>query len=382
MKSKRVLSITLILAMFSTNVAFGDQVISAKKNYNQNNPVSVNSITGEVTYEELTAEQAAAKALSYSHTLKSLNETRSENENTYDNTLRNFNDYIDTSTTTTNQQLIYGIKQLNNSMRSLDANEKIAEDSIYLSIDNLFNNIKFALDNIELHEENMAIQEKEIAIAEVKMNLGLMSQLEYESTVTAYNTTKDEKASLEIAVEEAYRSLNELMGTDLNKKYTLVFEDAEYEPMESVNLSSSISRALSTAESIKSKEDAVSLAEFDWKTYVPDSTEVGQSLTKKNAVYQANRDLETAKTDLETAMTDLYDNIIELEQSYTDTTNSLSVLNTQYEVVKAQYETGQATEIDVMNAEYNIHQTEAALEKIVRNHSVLVKQFNNPDLIS
>lgn len=381
MKSKRILSMTLVLTMLSANVAFADQSLSSKKNYNQNNPVSVNQVTGEVKYETLTSEQAAQKAISYSHTLKTLNETQKENDNTYDNTLRTFNDYVDTATSDVNQQLIYGVKQLNNAMRSIKANEQIATDGIYLSVDNLFNSIRAALDDIKLHEENMIIQEKDIKIAEVKRNLGLMSQLEYESTVNAYNTTKDEKESLEIAVNEAYRSLNELMGTDLEKKYELVFDEVEYEPIGDVNLESSINRALVSVESIKSKKDAVNLAEFDYKTYVPNSTQVGQSLTKKNAVYQATRDLDTAETNLRTSMTNLYDTITKLEQTYTDTKSSLDVLNSQYKVVKAQYDVGKATETDVLTVEYNIHKAEAGLDKIVRSHNVLVKQFNNPDLI-
>lgn len=381
MKSKRILSLTLILTMLSANVAFADQALSSKKNYNQNNPVSVNSITGEVKYETLTSDQAAEKAIAYSHTLKTLSESRKESENTYDNTLRTFNDLIDTSTSTVNQQLVYGVKQLNIAMRSINANEQIAVDGIYLSVDNLFNSILAAEDDIKLHEENMVIQEKDIKVAEVKRNLGLMSQLEYESTVNNYNTTKDEKESLEIAVNEAYRSLNELMGTDLNKKYELVYDEVEYEPMGDVNISSAIERALSTAETIKSKKDALTLAEFDYKTYVPDATQVGQSITKKNAVYQATRDLETAETNLKTSMTNLYDTITELEQTYTDTKNSLSVLQSQYEVIKAQYEMGKATETDVLTVEYNIHKAEAGLDKIIRNHDILVKQFNNPNLI-
>ncbi len=381
MKSKRFLSITLILSMLSANVVFADQVISSKKNFNQNNPVSVNSVTGEVTYESLSSEQAAQKAIAYSHTLKQLSESKLESENTYDNTLRTFNDYIDTATSDTNQQLIYGVKQLNNAMRSLNANEQIAIDGIYLSVDNLFNSIKAAEDDIKLHEENMVIQEQDIKVAEVKKNLGLMSQLEYESTVNAYNTTKDEKESLENSLDEAYRSLNELMGTDLNKKYNLVFDEIEYEPLGDVNLNSSVERALSTAESIKSKEDELKLAEFDYKTYIPNSTQVGQSITKKNAVYQATRDLDNAKTSLKTSMSNLYDTITELEQTYTDTASSISVLKTQYDVVKAQYEAGKATETDLLTAEYNIHKAEAGLDKIVRNHSILVQQFNNPNLI-
>lgn len=379
MKSKRVISFALALSILSANVAYADQVVYSNKSKHRDNQV-VNTETGEIVNETLTAEQAAEKAITYSHTLKTLAESKGETDNSYDNTLMLFNRFVDTETTSSNQQLILGLKQLMNGMRSIDANEKIAKDGIRLNVKNVFNSIKSAEDDIKLYEENMVIQEKDIKVAEVKKNLGLISQLEYNSKVTAYNTTVSERNSLKTTLDSAYRSLNELMGVDLNKKYDLVYDEIIYTPMEKVNLQTKINQALSTAEVIKSKKDAYDIAEFDQRTYVPSGT-VGEFAEKENAVAQASRNLEDAKTKLSQSITSLYENITQAEVTYTDTVNSINLLKNQYDVIKTQYEMGKATELDVLNVEYNIHKAEAGLDKLIRGYDLMVQQFNNPDLI-
>lgn len=384
MKSKRVLSLALIMAMVSANVVFADQSLSTKKNYSASQNYLVENENGDMVYPELTIEEATKKAIDYSPTLKTLNENKKESDNSYEDTTFIFGYSFGDSTissTSSNQQMAVSIRALNNALRSISANQKIAEEGIAMNIENLFNSIKVAQDDISLHEQNMVIQEKNIKIAEVKKNLGLMSELEYNNTVNTYNTTVAEKQSLENSVESAFRSLNELMGTDLNRKYTIVLDEVEYAPMEDVDLEACISRALVSNEKIKSKKEAVDLAEYDYKTYVPISDSTGLNDTKRNAVTSAARDYETAQTDLRSNMTSLYETIRDVEQTYTDTVGTLSVLRNQHTVTKAQYELGKATETDLLTVEYNIAKAEAGLDKLIRSHKILVEQFNNSNLI-
>lgn len=389
MKSKRFLSLTLVLTMISANAVFADQVLSSKRNYAQDKTV-INPVTGEITYESLTIDQAVDKALAYSHTIKTLDENAEKIDDNLETASRAFY-YLgidnSTDTTATNNSLAYSIRYLNNTLRSLNANKEIAKQGIRLSIENVFNSIKAAEEDINLYEENLIIQDKNIKIAEVKKNLGLISQIEYDNTVTQYKTLETEKQNLEISLDNTYRSLNKIMGTDLEKRYDIVFEDEEYTVMPNTDVTMAIERALTSTEKIKAAKDALDLANYDYNVYTHtsstayDASQQGTYKTKKNTISQASRDLDDARTSLRTSMTSIYDNIITLEQSYIDTQNTLNLLKSQYEVVKAQYDIGKATEIDVLTVEYNIHKAEAGLDKIVRNHNILVKQFNNPDLI-
>lgn len=380
MKSKRILSLTLIMAMLSANVVFADQVISSKKNYTQST-FNVNSVTGEVTYIPLTVEDATTKAIAYSPTLKTLSENKVEADNSNDALTFSFEYTNNDSTNSANQQMAYNIRKLQNSLKSLDLNTQVAKDGIALNVKSLFNSIKAAQDQIDLYEQNMEIQKKNIQIAEIKMNLGLLSQLEYDNTVSTYNITEANKTNLEIEVNNSFRSLNELMGTDLNNKYDIVLDDVVYEPIGDINITNEITRAVASSVNIKTKKDELELAKYDYKTYVPTSSDIGMSDTKRNAVSQAQRDISDAETSLRQNMTTLYNNIISNEQKYTDTVSQLNVLKSQYTVIKTQYDSGKATELDVMNVEYNIAKLEAGLDQLVRGHALQIEQLNNPDLI-
>ncbi len=380
MKSKRILSLTLIMAMLSANVVFADQVISSKKNYTQST-FNINSVTGEVTYIPLTVEDATTKAIAYSPTLKTLSENKVEADNSNDALTFSFEYTNNDSTNSANQQMAYNIRKLQNSLKSLDLNTQVAKDGIALNVKSLFNSIKAAQDQIDLYEQNMEIQKKNIQIAEIKMNLGLLSQLEYDNTVSTYNITEANKTNLEIEVNNSFRSLNELMGTDLNNKYDIVLDDVVYEPIGDINITNEITRAVASSVNIKTKKDELELAKYDYKTYVPTSSDIGMSDTKRNAVSQAQRDINDAETSLRQNMTTLYNNIISNEQKYTDTVSQLNVLKSQYTVIKTQYDSGKATELDVMNVEYNIAKLEAGLDQLVRGHALQIEQLNNPDLI-
>ncbi|MGN1318945.1 MAG: TolC family protein [Lachnospirales bacterium] len=384
MKFKRALSFGLIMALVSANTVFADMKLTTKKNYSQAQRNLVEKENGEMGLPTLTVEEATKKAIDYSPTLKTLSENKVESNNSYEDLNFSFaHSFADSSisSTSSNQQMAYNIRALNNALRSLSANEEIAKEAIALNIESLFNSIKVAQDDIDLHEQNMVIQEKNIEIAKVKKSLGLMSEVEYNNIVNNYNTTVAEKQSLENSIESAFRSLNDAMGTNLDTKYEIVLDEVEYEPMGAVDLQSCITRALNTSENIRAKKDAADLAEYDYKTYVPVSDQTGLNDTKKNASKSAAREYETAQTELQSKMTDLYESIKDTEQTYIDTLGTLSVLKNQYDVIKAQYELGKVTEVDLLTAEYNISQVEAGIDKIVRGHKILVQQFNNPNLI-
>lgn len=384
MKGKRIICSVLAMSMISTNCVFADQILSSKKVYTNAAQSVVVGDNGQVIYPDLTIDEATQKAIAYSPALKTIAENKEETDNSNESLTFSFHYSYDDGTvasTELNQQVAYNIRALNNALRSLDANDQIAKEGLRVSVEGLFNTIKAAQDDIALYEKDMVIQEKNIKIAEVKKNLGLMSQLEYDNTVNTYNTTVAEKQTLEITVDSAFRSLNDVMGTDLNLKYNIVLDDVEYTPLGDVNLQTSINKALLTKESIKAKKDAVDLAYYDYKTYIPISTETGQNEKKRNAYNQAQRDYETEQTNVRTNMTNLYDNIITAEKTYKDTKGSLDVLKSQYEVIKTQYELGKATEVELLTVEYNIAKAEAGIDKLVRGHKLMVEQFNNPDLI-
>ena len=380
MKSKRVLAISLILSMLASNVVFADQVLTSKKSYTATTQ-TVNSVTGEVVYQDLTVEEATKKALANSSNLKTLNETKDVTDQQNDYITFSFQYTNSDSTTAENQQTSYSIRSLNNALKQIDLTASYATDAVELQVKNYFNTIKAAQDQIDLYEEDMVIQQKNIQIAEVKKNLGLISQLEYDNTVNTYNTTVASKTDLEITIDNAFRSLNETMGTDLANRYNLILDDVEYQPLGNVDLTSKITQSVASNYNIKILKDAVDLAQYDYDTYQPIAEMTYQNQQKKNTLNEAQRSLNDAETAYRNDMSTLYNSIISYEKDYTDYTGQLDVAKSKYEVTKTQYATGQATEVDVLSAAYTVSQLEKGIDQLVRGHALMVEKFNNPDLV-
>lgn len=366
MKRKYISLVLAAILAFSSVSAYGAGKGSA---------AAVQNIT-ENDDTVLTVDEAVTKAVAYSRTLKTLYESNTINELNADDTRTDLvwsSEYVEVT------NLNVELKNLMNSIRNYDANVEIEKENIRLNIIELFAAIIKAEDSIDMYEKQIDLDERELKIAEVKKGLGLLSDTDYNAMVVDINKTKSSKQSLASAIDEAYSSLNTILGQQLNTKYTVSL-DIDYEPLGDTDLEYAVLKAVSGSQSIKEKEEAAEIARYQLDVYsVEWSNDKKES--KQNNYAQAERNLADAKTQLESGLRTLYNNIQTAETDYNNNLKSLEQMKKELEIKALQLKLGKITQLDYDKAEYEICELENTIKQSVYSHYLLVSKFNNPDLI-
>lgn len=324
----------------------------------------------------LTVDEAVTKAVGYSRTLKSLYEKNEVNELSADDTRIDLiwsNEYVQVT------NLNVELKNLLNSIRNYSTDVEIETEKIRLNVIELFAAIINAEESLDMYDKQIDINERELKIAEVKKSLGLLSQTDYDALVVENNKTKSSKQSLENELEEAYKSLNQILGQNLNTRYTVQL-DIEYEPLGDTDLEYAVSKAVSSSQSVKEKKEAVEIAKYQLDVYSHEYSG-GYKQDKQNNYAQATRDLDDTKTQIESSLRTVYNNINTAETNYNNNLASLEQKKKELSVKKLQLSLGKITQLDYDKAEYEVEQLENTIKQSAYSHYVLVCQYNNPDLL-
>ena len=80
-------------------------------------------------------------------------------------------------------------------------------------------------------------------------------------------------------------------------------------------------------------------------------------------------------------MTSLYENIREAERTYRDNEASLANMEEQLKVKETQYSLGKITELELDAYKLSIDTLKNTMETAVYNHDIMVRQFQNSNLI-
>lgn len=331
---------------------------------------AVNTIQ-EQTVEQLSVEQAVKKAVDYSDKLKTIDENLEQAYDSYDSTALSYNLSEDR---TEILNLATQLRTLSNQISNYKLNSQVEQALLELSVKEFFSDVINAQNQLELYEQNMVIAKKQMEIDRVKQELGLITDAEYNSRINEYNSKEMELRSKKVAIDNAFKSLNTVLGVDMDKRYELVLQ-TEYTPFEGDSLNYTVAKALSTAQSI-----IISQREYEIAQYKKENDFNSSSLSKNSNLRQSARSLSDTKLEVEKSVEDTYNQILTIEEDYTKNMARLKELEKEQEIINIKYELGKATEIDTLTAQYNIDSLKAEIENQIAEHSILVEKYNNPKL--
>lgn len=267
-------------------------------------------------------------------------------------------------------------------LQQYDENTELAKQTIDYSVRSIFYGIREAENGIKLYEQSMKVQADQLKIAEVSLKLGQMSQSDYDAKVKDYKLAESNKETLQTSIDNAFTTLNQLMGTNANQTYNIIFDDVSYEKMpENVNVDGKINYALAVNQTVKGKKDSADVAKYALDRYnsVYDTT-----TNYKDSLYnytQASRAYQDAKDALTTSVKKNINDLKDLEKSYKDNETTLENMESQLKVYETQLALGQTTQIVVDAYKLQIEQLKNTQQTIVYNHDLLLRQFNNPNLL-
>lgn len=324
--------------------------------------------------EVLTLEKAIEKAMKYSSSIRNSKRDLEELQKERDKAAEKWT-YSSTNSLSEIMSILSYDTQLVNSQLSQEVTRAKLENSMksaYISIINAER--KLALNEMELQNSKNAL-----TILSKKADLGLVTEQELENETLSYEKKKTEMETLQKSLDQAYISLNALIGEDSSKRYQVSLEPIYEQFSFKGDLETYITNCLANNSNIKQKENAWNLAKEKLKLF---SIESGQSYTSlQNDVSTSSLSYRDAKTELETSIRSTYNNITNLEQSYSNNLKELEVLKKDFIIAETQHQRKLITDLELEKARYSVASMENTILGQIYEHMLLVEQFENSDLL-
>jgi len=343
---------------------------------------SFNFVFGE-DRETLTINTAVEKAIKYSNTLKSYDEDNEIIDLELKSTKLTF---VSSGETEQIANLAVQLKELHAKAEKNKFSAETEKENIKYSVLSFFIDIKNAENKVKLFEEEAKLKEKQLKISEVKVNYGRMSKNDYENELLEYKNLLKQKNELENNIDNAYTSLNKILGTNLNTKYSLDFGDEiTYSSItdnnsEKIDLESKIITAIDKDTGIKSQETNVDIAKYALKAFIPETG--NNTRASKIASYNKSvRTLEDEKTALRESITKNYNEIVKIENEYNSNSAELENMKKQLKIKELNLKLGKITEIEIDEYKYEIQKLENSIQEQIYTHELLMKKFENPSLL-
>ncbi len=393
MNSKAIISLAMTAVMLmpcgvSAAVKAPETVTSGKVILGSNSVGD--SYNAAAEKKELTIEQAVNDAIAFSRDIKDLDDTIEVTEDNRQTVTENYDmvgkedaygNLLVPADYETVHNLSVSIRQIAMALSTYSANKEIAREKIDYNVRNLFYSIDKAEKSLVLYDKQIDLQARQLKVYEVMNNLGKLSTVEYNEYKRTYDNLVSDKSAIETQISSAYRSLNQLMGKPLNQEYDLVVDELEFKDMEEVNLDSEIDKALSSNQTVKSAQDAVDLNKYSLDTYVNYSDRVSTRSTIETTYEKSTRTLADAKTALRNSMTTTYDQIRESERTYKENEAQLTSLESQLSVKDVQLKLGKITQLEYDAFVLSIDNLKNTMRSAAFDHDLLVRQFDNSNLI-
>ena len=348
--------------------------------------VPIDVFAAEDKLPELSVSQASKKAISNNNSIINAK----ENDSLVDENLRKAYDSLRSARTDDailNAEVNIMTQEMNRSLNI--ENIEAQKENVEYNIMKYFNSIINAEKNLELFEASLAIDKKKLEIAKVRLELGRISQTDFETQQNAFDKASKSKQTYQTSIDKAYRTLNNYMGEKAETRYTLLL-DLEYKEVGTVNLTTYTDKFIKESLNVKQAENNLKTAEYKVANY-SDSYDAQTGLISDpyNAydqlvvsANQAYRSVEDTKTTIRENIISTYSNLQESEDSIETKESDIKSLYKEYDILILKFEMGKATRLDLDEKLYSIQNQEESLRQAKNSHTLTKISFSSPNLLS
>ncbi|MBS5911287.1 stalk domain-containing protein [Paenibacillus macerans] len=328
-------------------------------------PVTTTEAIYETNTEPLAYKDAVALAVANSNKIKMQEQSLKVEDNKLEDAADKI-DYIPTPGPDGNPEGKSAFNNYSQAQISYLVSKKkleVAKEGLAFQVKKSYNAIINAIEDKRLADLNVTDAEWKLRIAQTKLSNQMAS--EYEVT-QAQNTLAQTKAAQEVAakaLDEAYRTLNALIGYKADQKYE-VTDLPKFEVFED-NVDAHIGRVQADSPTVWMAERGVEQAKLsvDYFTFYGQTTNAYEN-TKINVDLQ-KISVTDARKQLEDAIRQTYDQIKQLETQYTQLQASLTSATDALNVVQKRYELGMATQYEVFQAQLQLETLKQKISAIV-----------------
>ena len=276
--------------------------------------------------------------------------------------------------------------------RSLNIRDiQARKENVEYQITRQFNAILNMQADLEHANRNLQMANRELEITRLKLSLGMVSDLEHETSQLAVSRIESNIELLESSIDSRFRTLNSFMGesaANLDRHYALQLE-LVYEPIQVANINRHVQQFIDNSLAVAQAQNAAQTAGYRVRHFaVPHHALTGQLATVYTtyeeyvvAHNQALRAVEDARQNVRDRVLASYNSLKDLELNIRTDELELARLVRQLEVTEAMLALGRSTPIEVDRQRLEIARRENALQQARNNHTIQRMAFNNPNIL-
>ncbi len=249
---------------------------------------------------------------------------------------------------------------------------ELTKDSVVLQAKNNYYDILIKLNNLDTAKLSVQKAEVDYRIAAAKAVVGMVSDVEVKAAVSLLETEKSALEQAQAELENAYRTLNKLIGFKQEERPNLI-TSIEFKRIEEQNLENKVVWALSPDNNpyLWSKKEGYEIAKYTWTT-----TEPGEAgLIDKE---KAEITYEEARKDTRNKIYELYDNLKTLEASYMSAEEGVNAATEALRVTQLMYKVGMVTKNDVLEKEVALASAKDGLLTVKSSYELAKATFEKP----
>ncbi len=217
---------------------------------------------------------------------------------------------------------------------------------------------------------------RQLQNARVSYHAGVLSRPQLVQVEELYNMAESGVKSAQHALDDAYESLNQLLGLRVAERPELTSE-LEFAPLEIPSLNYEVTRALDRAPSVWLAKEQVTLQRFleDMMFY---TGEYRPYQARKIEVRQAEIDARSARNALELATRELYYTLRALEEAYQMAQSGITVAEEDVRVARIRNQVGLNTRAEVVKAEAELIEARQQAHELAAQHAYMKLAFQKP----
>lgn len=347
-------------------------------------PVAANTATPPATQspaavEKLTIQAATEQALATNMTLKSMRididtaDINSRLIHESSNTIKV--DFIETLGAAQNKYVSDAKGQLAKKLNSLSY--KSTESKIRLGVQKAYYDLVNAQSQLELKKQSLTRAQTQLKVAKASVAVGTRAKTDVLQAEMGVSGAQAALVSAQNTVEVARLTLNQTMGVDLKKQWTLTDKN-KAAGIKEMGLEEATAKAIQDRVEMAQRQGDVDVAQLNYEViakYSAASTYSGQ--IAENDVEKAKLGVEDQKTKITMEVAQAYLNLNAAKQGVEFNNKARESAAESYRLTNLRFENGLATTLEVISAEEELTTKENQYQDAIHQYQLAAMNYQN-----
>lgn len=245
--------------------------------------------------------------------------------------------------------------------------------NLALSIEEAYYNVLRAEQALQLAQSGAERAKKQLEDIQIRFSLGMVAEIDLLQAQLEAEQAEQEINNASRDLELAWQNLNSLIAVEPDTRFKLT-SSLSFSPVE-MDFEKSLNYALSHRLEIQQAEDNLKLAE---KKVEVSNTPYTPALDKEAAQLEAEqRSIQLARTreSVELEIKEAYFTLKNAEEQVPIREKALGVAKENLKIAQARFENGAITTLDLLEAQYNLYQSEIAYLQSIYDYNVSLARF-------